>query len=342
MAGIVKSRSKLTAASGEKSFFTLAVLFFVFTSRGDAQLTCTVSAARGEFSIIALPDTQRYAYYNPDLFFAQTKWIGNNRENLNIKFVVHLGDIVDENTDAEWKVADEAMGMLDGVVPYSVAPGNHDMSEIKGKVIHNSSKYNAIFPPLRFKGNSWYGGHKGVTNENNYCFFQAGAGSWGREYMVVSLEFGPSDQTLQWANDLLPRHPQKRVIVVTHCYMYNDDTRVGKGDRWNPHKHDPKFNDGDQMWEKFVRRHENIFLVLSGHIKGDGAGRLMSRGDHGNPVYQILSNYQMAANGGNGWLRILTFALKDEKIFVSTYSPVLDRMNIDRGCPKRVIFARGF
>ena len=308
-----------------KIFFALAVILFVFTSRGGAQLTGTVDAQKGEFSIIAIPDTQRYAYYNPELFFAQTKWIGDNRENLNIQFVVHLGDIVDENTDAEWRVADKAMGTLDGVVPYSVAPGNHDMSKINGKVIHNSSKYNAIFPPLRFKGNSWYGGHKGVTNENNYCFFQAG----GREYMVVSLEYGPSDETLHWANDLLPRYPQKRVIVVTHCYMYNDDTRLGDGDRYNPHHHDPKFNDGEQMWEKFVRRHESIFLVLSGHVKGDGAGRLISQGDHGNPVYQILSNYQMAANGGNGWLRIMTFAPKDEKIFVSTYSPSLDRMNKD-------------
>ena len=37
----------------------------------------------------------------------------------------------------------------------------------------------------------------------------------------------------------------------------------------------------------------------------------------------------MLPNGGNGWLRILTFAPQDEKIFVSTYSPVLDRMNKD-------------
>lgn len=325
MANLVKSiqGSRIDVLAKPVFFLVAGILFLGSTDNVLGKLPRPIDTAKGEFSIIALPDTQRYSYYNPALFYAQTEWVRENREKLNIRFVIHLGDIVDENTDAEWVVADKAMGTLDGIVPYSVAPGNHDMSKVNGKVIHNSSKFNAIFPPLRFKGKSWYGGHKGVTNENNYCFFSAG----GRDFMVVSLEFGPSDETLRWANELLARQRDKSVIVATHCYMYSDDTRVGEGDRYNPHKHDPKFNDGEQMWDKFVRRHENIFLVISGHIKGAGAGRLISNGDQGNPVYQILSNYQMVTNGGNGWLRILTFIPGEEKIYVSTYSPTLDRWN---------------
>jgi hypothetical protein len=81
------------------------------------------------------------------------------------------------------------------------------------------------------------------------------------------------------------------------------------------------------MWEKFVRRHDNIFMMVSGHVKGDGAGRLISRGDAGNPVYQMLSNYQMLENGGNGWLRILRFSPQEEKIYITTYSPTLKQID---------------
>ena len=75
--------------------------------------------------------------------------------------------------------------------------------------------------------------------------------------------------------------------------------------------------------------HANIFLVLSGHILYDGLGRLTSTGDHGNVVHQVLTNYQMKARGGNGWLRIMTFLPKEQTIRVRTYSPFLDEWATD-------------
>ena len=147
--------------------------------------------------------------------------------------------------------------------------------------------------------------------------------------MVLSLEFGPTDETLTWANELVARYKDKRVIVATHSYMYHDDTRLGEGDDYSPHKKGPSRNDGEEMWTKFIRRQPNIFLVVSGHVLGDGAGRLISKGDAGNPVIQVLSNYQRCKNGGNGWLRIMKFVPKENKIYVKTYSPTLNEFNDD-------------
>ena len=45
-------------------------------------------------------------------------------------------------------------------------------------------------------------------------------------------------------------------------------------------------------------------MVFSGHVLNDGQGRRVSEGDYGNKVYQMLSNYQMQTNGGNGFLRL--------------------------------------
>ncbi len=233
--------------------------------------------------------------------------------------VVHEGDIVHTNTEAEWQAADKAMSALDGVVPYAVAVGNHDLGT------NGAALFNRFFGPQRFARRDWYGGHRGSGNENSYSFFTAG----GMKFLVLSLEFGPRDEVLAWAGDIVDSHRECRVIVLTHCYMNYDDTRVGEGDEYNPHDYDARDNDGEEMWDKFVRRHANIFLVLSGHVLGDGAGRLTSTGDAGNAVHQVCANYQDLPNGGDGWLRIMTFDPAANTIHVTTYSPVLKQWKDD-------------
>ena len=75
-----------------------------------------------DFTIIALPDTQHYSDQYPEIYFSQTQWIVDNKDALNIVFVTHLGDLVQHNDlyPEEWVVADEAMRLLDDVVPYGV------------------------------------------------------------------------------------------------------------------------------------------------------------------------------------------------------------------------------
>lgn len=275
------------------------------------------------FTIIVLPDTQLYAQRYPDLFLQQTKWIREQKDALNIAGVIHEGDITNLNSEEEWKVADRAMGTLDGVVPYLMVLGNHDLPG--GGKTRDAALFNKYFGPRRFQGKPWYGGRYAEGNENAYYYLEAG----GSKFLVVCLEFGPRDEVLEWANKIVAQHPDRRTILVTHSYMNFDDTRVGEGDRHNPHVYKVGGNDGEEMWEKLVRRHPNIFLVLSGHILDDGAGRLESVGDHGNTVHQVLANYQKREMGGNGRLRIMRFLPAENRIEVSTFSPALNAYETD-------------
>ena len=269
---------------------------------------------------MALPDTQYYSQDYPDIFACQTRWVRYFRDDHNVAFLVHEGDIV-EHSDSkeEWARADSSLGVLDGEVPYSLAPGNHDY-DVPAERTGPSRTYewsNRYFPPSHFDAESWYGGHMGEGNQNSYAFFNAA----GMDFMVISLEWAPSDGVLAWANGVVSAHSGRRVIVVTHGYMYDDNTRTGEGDKFAP----GSGNDGEGIWEKFVRRHPNIFLVLSGHIiAGDGVGRLTSIGDAGNPVHQLLADYQLYRQGGSGWLRLIKFAPSEDRMYVPTYSPMLD------------------
>ena len=45
------------------------------------------------FSIIVLPDTQHYSSTYPEIFYKQMDWVVENKNLLNIQYVIHLGDI---------------------------------------------------------------------------------------------------------------------------------------------------------------------------------------------------------------------------------------------------------
>ena len=286
----------------------------VFASRF-ATLAEDKQTAEQNFSVVLLPDTQNYSEKYPDTYVAQALWIRQQVQQDNIKFVIHLGDIVQTPTQtAEWENADRAMRLLDGVVPYSVAPGNHDML-LKSR---DSRLFNQYYSPARFENKQWYGGHMGETNDNNYCFFEAS----GMQFMILNLEFAPRDETLEWAAGVTKQYPNHRVIVATHCYMRPDQRDTGCATAYNI-----AGNSGEQIWQKFVRKQPNIFLVVSGHVLG--VGLQTSLNDAGGKVVEMLTDYQGLPNGGDGWLRSLEFVPAENKIHVRTYSPLLNKRNDD-------------
>ena len=59
----------------------------------------------GSWTIVLLPDTQRYSQNFPETFRNQTRWIVDNKERRNIAFVLHEGDIVNRATIPEWENA---------------------------------------------------------------------------------------------------------------------------------------------------------------------------------------------------------------------------------------------
>lgn len=276
------------------------------------------------FSLIVLPDTQYYCRQYPDVFHAQTRWIAENIAKLNIRMVIGVGDITDTDSEAEWAVADAVMARLDGLVPYSLAVGNHDMPGIAET--RDTARYNRTFSLERYQRLPGWGGRMGADNDNHWFTFRAG----GRDFMLLTVEFGPTDDILVWAGDVIADHPDHLVILTTHCYMNFDNTRVGNEDGGRPQQYGVGGNDGQMIYEKLVRKHPNIFLVLSGHMVGEESqGLLVERRSGRNPLIQILTNYQDRPWGGSGWLKIITFIPEQNEIVVSAFSPWLNRHNDD-------------
>ena len=254
------------------------------------------------FTIIALPDTQFYSESYPWIFDNQTQWIVNNADSRNIIFVTHEGDIVNVNTIAQWENANHSLSKLDGHVPWAVLPGTHDGNP------SNLANYATYFNFNRFNGEGWYGGAYLDNNANSYELFSGG----NDDYLIFHFQQSPSDSVLAWANTTIASHPNRRVIVTTHDYLWENGSRRPAG---------------NDIWNGFVTHHANqIFLVLCGHMHAENR-----RADtvNGHIVHQLLADYQSRTNGGKGWLRILDFRPMEDKIYVKTYSPYLNSYETD-------------
>ena len=278
-------------------------------------------APADDFTLIALPDTQYYSASFPGTYAAQTQWIVDNRVARNIVYVTELGDCADNatisqqyvNADAAWDLieANPYTGQPFGV-PFGVAVGNHDQAPNgdPGTLADEgttTSAFNTWFGVSRFAGRGYYGGHFGANNDNHYDLFS----SSGMDFVAVYLEFMPSDSplrqaTIAWADGVLKAYPNRRAILVTH-YLLDTGTSTAFG------------NQGQAIYDA-LKGNPNLFLMMAGHL--DQASR---RADtfNGHTIDTLKSDYQTRPNGGDGWLRILTFSPAHNTIHVETYSPTL-------------------
>ncbi len=238
-------------------------------------------------------------------------------------------------------------------LPFGVAPGNHD---------YDAAWSVAGFPPARdkewseltqtvadmgmlhvgglenfrrvfgedsefFRGKSWYlAAFRGGANSAQR--FSAG----GYDFLHIALEMQPGDDVLMWTESVLARYPGLPTIITTHDYLSSSGLRESHP-LVDLASIDPGFNNSaEKVWQKLIRRHDQIFLVLCGHQRGQALR--VDDNDAGNPVYQILADYQGRGQSvydfgrikprgiGDGWLRLMhfDFAVEPATITVKTYS----------------------
>ncbi|OAD22851.1 metallophosphoesterase [Candidatus Thiomargarita nelsonii] len=281
----------------------------------------------GLHRFVILPDTQIYARFYPNIFKKQVEFIRRNKERLNIVAVLHEGDIVHMNDERQWPIVAQTISQLDGVVPYIMAIGNHDMGnhDYRRKYLtRDTALFNQYFPVEKYSALDSFGGLFNPSNmDNAYHLIKTAEITW----LILSLEFCPRNEVLEWANRVVADHAQYPVIILTHLYLYPKTNRSPT--TWHSTKHryscqaylSENFNNGQQIWDKLISQHKNILLTFNGHIDRDGIK--ISTGRHGNKVYQLVADYQNMGKGGDGYLKILTINPRDRSMTIQTYSPYL-------------------
>lgn len=298
-------------------------------------------------TMILLPDPQTYNKFdvNQPIFELMTAWVANNIDDLNMKAVLCAGDLVEQNEwpvptgrngnqtgKQQWQSASRAFERLDNKISYVVCTGNHDYGYAKAE--NRFSMLPDFFYPER--NTCWkkslvsvgYNWENKPTLEN--AAYEFDVDHWGK-MLVISLEFAPRDEALEWAKSLAnsDKYKNHKIIVLTHSYM---------GTKANIYEKEGYLvspaNYGKAIWEKLVYPTPNIKLLLCGHAAiadGDNYKNNVSfrtdKNIEGRNVHQMMFNAQTAGggwhgNGGDGWLRIFEFMPDGKTIKTRTFSPL--------------------
>ena len=312
----------------------------------------------GSFSMILVPDPQSYTKFaaNQPLFDLQTAWIAQNIEHLNIKAALFTGDMVeqtgklisgplpneyngDQTGRQQWEAVSRALSRLDNRVAYVVAQGNHDIGHITATDRHTiMPEY--IRPERNIKWEkslvSTCPNFEGVhTMENSAYEFEDE--KWGN-LLVVTFEFAPRDEAIEWAKQLTEsaKYKNHKVIILLHSWLDTAGNRIAnEGYTLSP------CNWSEAIWQKLVYPSKNICLVLCGHT-GDApaikAGQeeinykptcsyRVDKAMDGRNIPQMMFNSQQGdgdwnGNGGDCWLRIMEFRPDGKTISIRTFSPL--------------------
>lgn len=234
-------------------------------------------------------------------------WIVDNKDSKKIEYVFGVGDLTEWNAtcnaggywswDDEFQQAKNQITKLDAAgIPYALVPGDHDEANRYVSGIYTQdgtrdySKYNEHFADLLAPRVTGY------YEEGNCASYYINFEVANTKYMLLALEVGAPNRVLDWANEVVAANPDRRVIITTHSFMYSDGTRVGTDDEgthnYSGNDGDNIRNNGEQMWDEFVKLHSNIVMVLSGHIVSSDLVWRQDKGVNGNTVTQILVNPQ--------------------------------------------------
>ncbi|WP_313636516.1 S-layer homology domain-containing protein [Paenibacillus sp.] len=274
-----------------------------------AKTATTVTQDTYDFSFVWMSDTQYYSQSYPYIYRKNVKWIADNKESLNLKYVIHTGDIVDKSyQEYEWKEADQNMKVLEEAnIPYGVLAGNHDVGHQTG----DYTKFWEYFGEWRFKNMPTFGGSYD-NNRGHYDLVSAN----GNDFIIVYMGWGLAEEEIEWMNEIVARYPERKAILCLHEYMLVSNNRAPIA---------------DTIFEKVVKPNKNVIAALSGHYH-DAELKVDELDDNGDGipdrnVYQMLADYQGAEEGGLGYIRLLQFDVADNKLRVKTYSPYLDDYN---------------
>jgi len=295
--------------------FTVAIICLSFFGCSNPKsdkvaIANPLQASKDEHSIAMMSDTQFYSQSNPEIFYKMTQYLVDNAKTLNLSYVMHTGDIVENfDNEAQWQVASTAMQTLKNI-PHGVLAGNHDT----GLPPDRRANYGKYFGEWRFKDNNWYG----ESHENNSAHYDlVKIGKTNFIFVYISDE--PNQCCIDFANAAFKKYSDYVGVLCVHNYLTPEQILSPIG---------------EQLKQNIVSKNKNVYMVFSGHFFATYClpTQIDDNGDGINDrtVYQIIANYQQLHN--SGYMLILKIDESKGTVSAQSYSPITnDYLQDDNG-----------
>ena len=273
--------------------------------------TRSMRKASDGWTLAFIPDPQKLSTNGDGNYDDLIQYVVDQKQARNIKMVLQIGDSVDRgNSNSQWAIADAAMSILDGKLPYLVSIGNHDYDDDKG-IVRAATRFDAAYPIASFRNTNHFIDDVYPTNSTHNTAARITVGSY--QYLFINIEHLPRTDAIAWANSIATNYGGSAdyIIVATHNLLDPSGNREADAEL-------------TALWDNFLSQHSKIRLVLCGHVGGTGG--VVSRRTDG-LVHQHMLNYQ--TDTGNNFnnsalVRFYHFNQSNHQVAVTTYNPITD------------------
>ncbi len=290
--------------------------------------------AVGDYSFAVMGDTQEIVHNLTQSVNDTTQWIVDNKTKENIAAALFLGDISDGQNSYEldnaemhrqWQVAQNAIFKMDGHVPYILIPGNHDYLKDSRAPTRDLTNYNKYFPYEKYAKMDYFAGEYKVGQIQNTYYTMTLSGV---NYLILALEFGPEPETMEWVVNLLNSETYKdyRAIVMTHGFLDQSgelypDERYLSAD-WYFQVSDSEAVSSLEMWERYLSKCPNLFMILCGHSVGETIAYKELESDDGHNVmaFRIDPTAVNARTGRDSIISLFKFNEAEKMLYINYFS----------------------
>ena len=240
-------------------------------------------------------------------------WIKNEMlKGKHFNCILHTGDVTENNRIEQWNLFFDATLPIANYVPYISLIGNHDYTWEGSHIVDRCSTH--INDYIKFP----------ITTQNVVSAFEEGRMEnivvmneiYGQRYDLLLLEFGPRPEVVEWAEDWVASHPDIKYILMNHEYLEKGGGRRTTGLKCESQLLNTSYMTPDELWNKLIKRYDNILCVLCGHVGGLYAVT-NDKNDYGRDVCQIQHNIQSAEYRYDNWLMIWKFPSSSDSVSVS-------------------------
>lgn len=277
----------------------------------------------GSFTIATIPDTQNEVYASSNTRFRdRSEWLVAQRAAMDLRFVIHTGDVVSWDTDThdQYVKAEDALDPLeDAGIPYQLSIGNHDTWAVgvggsardplrTYEYLRNTATFNQFWSAEDYSAAA--GAFEAGKVDNTYSTFTAEGSRW----LVLNLELWPRLGAVNWAENVIATHPGHNVIIQTHSFLNSAGDIDGAGQsstRWQYGDASPQY-----VYDRLVAPYGNVKVVTSGHV-GLAASKVITTA-RGNRVAYLL---QAIHSNTSNPVRVSEFGVADGTISTRVIAP---------------------
>ena len=264
-----------------------------------------------------------------DIYQRSVDWIvAEIKKGTKIQCVLSTGDLTENNKREQWDCFRHSMKDLSKIVPYYSIIGDHDYTWYDRILIKNreDTSFNEYvnFP---------------LSTSNILERFESGrleniivrTEIQGKIIKVVLLEFGPRKEVVEWADTYINSHQEDIFIIMTHEYLEKGGGRRTSNLMMQNRLRNTSYTTPDELWDKLIKKNNNIICVLCGHVDGLYA-LTFDTNDYGRDVPQIQHNIQNEEYRYDNWLMLWEIKPQFDSVKVFIYNTKTSTFYNDNKC----------